>query len=225
MNSSASLTTSIYSWSTMSSLNVSLHTHNSRPWSMLFSNVSQRASSLKCHAQPHNKALQVCILYTHSWNRHSPCFNASMDSLIFQSQSFLSALSLNFFMKDAKSSSFSATSFASTQSAIQKSCNWDRTDSTFFFSNIALTLKYSLHDLSHQWRISGVIFPCINTGGEGLWKQVFTCWEHFRLWQKVLPMFWPDTFHSHFKCNLNMCLQCNHQTQTKYIPNVSPNFP
>ena len=28
-----------------------------------------------------------------------------------------------------------------------------------------------------------------NTGGKGLWKQVFTCWEHCRLWQKVLPMF------------------------------------
>ena len=27
------------------------------------------------------------------------------------------------------------------------------------------------------------------TGGEGLWKQVFTCWEHFRLCHKVLPMF------------------------------------
>ena len=27
-----------------------------------------------------------------------------------------------------------------------------------------------------------------DTGGEGLWKQVFTCWEHFSLWQKVPPM-------------------------------------
>ena len=44
------------------------------------------------------------------------------------------------------------------------------------------------------------------TGGEGLWKQVFTCWEHFRLCHKVLPMFQPDTFHSHFKCNLNICI-------------------
>ena len=49
------------------------------------------------------------------------------------------------------------------------------------------------------------------TGGEGLWKRVFTCWEHFRLWQKVLPMFLPDTFHSHFKCNLNICIQCDQQ--------------
>ena len=44
------------------------------------------------------------------------------------------------------------------------------------------------------------------TGGEGLWKQVFTCWEHFRLCHKGLPMFRPDTFHSHLKCNLNICL-------------------
>ena len=50
-----------------------------------------------------------------------------------------------------------------------------------------------------------------HTGGEGLWKWVFTCWEHFRLWQKVLPMFQPDTFHSHFKCNVNICLQCDCQ--------------
>ena len=28
-----------------------------------------------------------------------------------------------------------------------------------------------------------------HTGGEGLWKWVFTCWEHFRLCHKVLPMF------------------------------------
>ena len=42
------------------------------------------------------------------------------------------------------------------------------------------------------------------TGGEGLWKQVFTCWAHFSLWQKVPPMFRPDTFHSHLKCNLNI---------------------
>ena len=48
-----------------------------------------------------------------------------------------------------------------------------------------------------------------DTGGEGLWKRVFTCWEHFRLWQKVLPMFLPDTFHSHFKCNVNICFQCD----------------
>ena len=37
-----------------------------------------------------------------------------------------------------------------------------------------------------------------NTGGKGLWKQVFTCWEHCRLWQNVPPIFPPDTFHSHF---------------------------
>ena len=43
-----------------------------------------------------------------------------------------------------------------------------------------------------------------DTGGEGLWKRVFTCWVHFSLWQKVLPMLPPDTFHSHFKCNLNI---------------------
>ena len=48
-----------------------------------------------------------------------------------------------------------------------------------------------------------------HTGGEGLWKWAFTCWEHCRLWQKVLPMFLPDTFHSHFTCNLNICLQCD----------------
>ena len=50
-----------------------------------------------------------------------------------------------------------------------------------------------------------------NTGGEGLWKRVFTCWEHFSLWQKVPPMLPPDTFHSHFKCNLNICIQCDCQ--------------
>ena len=50
-----------------------------------------------------------------------------------------------------------------------------------------------------------------HTGGEGLWKRVFTCWEHFRLCHKVLPMFRPDTFCSHFKCNLNICLRCDHQ--------------
>ena len=49
-------------------------------------------------------------------------------------------------------------------------------------------------------------FKATHTGGEGLWKQVFTCWEHFRLCHKVLPMFQPDTFHSHLKCNLNICL-------------------
>ena len=54
-------------------------------------------------------------------------------------------------------------------------------------------------------------FNVLHTGGKGLWKQVFTCWEHFRLWQKVPPMFPPDTFHSHFKCNLNICIQCDHQ--------------
>ena len=27
-----------------------------------------------------------------------------------------------------------------------------------------------------------------HTGGEGLWKRVFTCWVHFSLWQKVPPM-------------------------------------
>ena len=50
-----------------------------------------------------------------------------------------------------------------------------------------------------------------HTGGKGLWKWVFTCWEHFRLCHKVLPMFRPDTFHSHLKCNLNICLPCDHQ--------------
>ena len=51
----------------------------------------------------------------------------------------------------------------------------------------------------------------VHTGGKRLWKPVFTCWVHFSLWQKVLPMLPPDTFHSHFKCNCNMCLQCDWQ--------------
>ena len=56
-----------------------------------------------------------------------------------------------------------------------------------------------------QGRAGDVEEPVVHfTGGEGLWKQAFTCWEHFRLCHKVLPMFQPDTFHSHFKCNLNI---------------------
>ena len=51
----------------------------------------------------------------------------------------------------------------------------------------------------------------LDTGGEGLWKRVFTCWEHFRLCHKVLPMFRPDTFHSHFIhiSNVTSTFACN----------------
>ena len=60
-----------------------------------------------------------------------------------------------------------------------------------------------IHEMMQESVVNG-LGPIPDTGGEGLWKRAFTCWEHFSLWQKVPPMFLPDTFHSHSKCNLNI---------------------
>ena len=42
----------------------------------------------------------------------------------------------------------------------------------------------------------------VDTGGEGLWKQVITWWEHCGIRCNLFDLFLPDTFSSHFKCSL-----------------------
>jgi len=59
-----------------------------------------------------------------------------------------------------------------------------------------------------------------DTGGEGLWKWVGTCQEHWRDRTHFPGMFPPDTFHVHFECNCNMYLRWFHQEHFIHIPNV-----
>ena len=49
-----------------------------------------------------------------------------------------------------------------------------------------------------------------DTGGEGPWKPLVTCWVHCRLWITLPAMFLQNTFCPHFECNLNIYPQCDH---------------
>ena len=64
--------------------------------------------------------------------------------------------------------------------------------------------------------------PGCDTGGEGLWKQVITWWEHCGIRCNVLNLFLPDTFCSNSKCNLNMFLQCIHSLAVQMFPQMFP---
>ena len=68
------------------------------------------------------------------------------------------------------------------------------------------------------WDPDHVHTSVTDTGGKGLWKQVITWWEHCGIRCNVINLFPLDTFCSHFKCNLNMCLRCIHSPAVQMFP-------
>ena len=94
-------------------------------------------------------------------------------------------------------------------------CLVDVTDSVWM-SGMVTGVTLALDVLSKQF------FGTWVTGGEGLWKPVITWWEHCGIRCDLLDLFPLNTFCSHFKCNLNMCLRCIHSPAVQMFPQMFP---